>query len=1033
MGRKRGRQRKNTKPKYPDRLERLQSLKTAQDWAAIAKLLERPRDTSEAGELIDAYFHLEQFDLALRALQANAKLLQNSQHLLPYLLLKNQRLDDAIAASESLLQSGGAAPLPLMYVAEDLSADSEQRSGDAQRRLRASALRVLERAFELDLPTLDEAKRLPEQAYEQLATLLLRNSSDNADWRAQRHDVLRRAYERFHSDWALERYSDGLEPDAVKSLLEQAKQPWNAPDLAVQWSVRLLKAYVLLGDIENCERMIGHPNVFLSQPSARWLRSHCVLRRSGDGAATDLRAAWDFLAPVPLEWNPVLKWSLAMSIAAAAGASKRSDLSAAVIEHVLGEVSQHFWSITSDWCGFVEMYSADQQSADVVYFEFESDEWGQTLEAFVADAATSAAHKANASLWLAMMATDGGDEEVAVELAQAAIAELGDTLWSDWVIATYGGAARVQEQIETLQRLVPAMLVQLPDYDPYLTVTQLQLDALEQASREEVIQLHRTLLTWPDAVPDSLVRETQLNAWKRYWRANLKKHSCHKELVEAAQTITARTPGDAEAWFTLGYHALELNDAASLRAAVSAFETYLDLKPDTAPAANNLGVAFHRLDDLERALGWFTRAAELDPNDANASKNIERVRAQLEQRTPAPGLSLRFSDGASPRERALAQHYWAWSEGGGWTHPLKELGSRFGLSSNKVKDAVIRSAWALSATIACDGCSKPYVYTSRQDYEAYGSGSYAYTCSSCDERRAAQRKLDAEAALVAQRQVVQARFEMSALAAVSASTLSLEDAVNLLSLVRAGANEDMRSIEPLRTYIERLGPLHEYSRTMVEGLHQKGLLVVHPASAPGAFAWRDGAPVSPDLDAVHWGIPMGGPQLPFVGLIEEIEGIFRGGASGWPQRWRDDVEALWRKIVLAEAIRHLHLCMSEHGFQITVGEKTLAVMRTLIERFTLAQVWGIVWSNTEKAAAYYQRERTKISRNQAANSVVSRLQSYADRAIAEGWDLYSARRDRRTDQPVVAQVLFATALHLGVAYQTTLVGASAVADADLGV
>jgi tetratricopeptide (TPR) repeat protein len=1022
MGRKRKRQPRNTRTHLSDRHERLQALTLGQDWAAIVKLLEHPRDSSEARDLVKAHMHLEQFDEALRTLQANAKLLEHLPHLLPYLLLRTQRIDDAIAASESLLQRDVIAPLQLMYVARDLTADSDQRGSDQSRRLHAIAIRLLQRAIELDLPTLDDAKRLPERAYEQLSTLLLRSLSDIPNWRILRQDVLRRAYERFHSDWALEQYSNSLEPDAVKSLLEYAKQPWDAPDLLVQWSARLLRAYVLLGDRENCERMIQHPNVVLSTPSAQWLRSHCLLRRTGGATAADLNAAWNLVASVPLEWNPVLKWSLSMNIATTAEHSDCSDLSQTIIEHVLDEMSKHFWSITPDWSGMVEVFSLDQQFAETMYFAFGSNEWEQTLESLIVDEGTSPSLKAHASLWLAMMATDNGHEETAVELAQAATGDVGETLWGDWIIATYGSAASVQEQMESLQRLVPAMRQHLPDYDPYIWITQLQLDALEQASREEVIQLHRTLLTWPDAVPDSLIREVQLDVWKQYWQTNLKKHGCHKELVEAAQVITAHVPEDAETWFALGYHALELNGEAVLRKAASAFETYLDLKPNNAPAANNLGVAFHRLGDLARALEWYTKAAELDPNNTNAVKNIERVRAKLEQPKLAPGVSLRFPDGATTRELELAQQYWAWSDPGIWTHSLKELSSRFGKPASKVKDAVFRSSWAMSATITCTGCAKPYVYTGRQDYEARSASKTTFSCPSCVQQQETQRKANAEAVMISRRRVVQAHFEMSALPAVQVSQLSLEEAVNLLSIVRAGANEDMRSIEPMQSYIEKLGPSHEFSRDMVNGLYQKKLLVVHPASSPSAFAWADELPVSVNADQVHWGIPMGGPQLSFVAFVDKLEGMFRGGPTSWPEHWREETELLWRKITLAEAIRHLHLCMSDHSFQITVGEKTLAVMRTLIERFTLAQVWGIIWANTEKAAAYYQRERAKISRNQAANSVVSRFQSYADRAIAEGWDPYAARRDRRTEQPVVSQVFFATALHLGVHYQNMVAG-----------
>jgi hypothetical protein len=256
---------------------------------------------------------------------------------------------------------------------------------------------------------------------------------------------------------------------------------------------------------------------------------------------------------------------------------------------------------------------------------------------------------------------------------------------------------------------------------------------------------------------------------------------------------------------------------------------------------------------------------------------------------------------------------------------------------------------------------------------------------------------------------------LSATPALDVNLLTLEDAVYLLSAIRAGAAENLRYIVPFNEFKQPLGPTPDFGKSMLTHLFERKILRIHPASSPGAFEWQDDDPARLKIPEVHWGIAMGGPQLPFGSVIEQLEEKFRAGSRAWTQAWRDEMTTLWRNILLQEAIRHLLLCLEDHGFHFSPGEKTNTVLRALLEEFTLAQVWNMTWNCAKNAAAYYMRER--IPKQQAANSVISRLQAYAERANSEGWEIKAARRDRRTPEPVVSQVFFTAALRIGIGYQ----------------
>lgn len=244
---------------------------------------------------------------------------------------------------------------------------------------------------------------------------------------------------------------------------------------------------------------------------------------------------------------------------------------------------------------------------------------------------------------------------------------------------------------------------------------------------------------------------------------------------------------------------------------------------------------------------------------------------------------------------------------------------------------------------------------------------------------------------------------------------SLRDAVFLISLIRTGGSEDLRSISPLNTMVDPLGPQADYSIDMLRHLSDRGIIQPHPASSPSAFEWEGEQLAGYDLGKVHWGIPVGGRQLPFGDLQEVLESKLRKGPEEWPESWQAELPVLWREIILSEALRYLIYCLKDHHFDFTPGDKTRLVLRSALEEFSLAQMWNQIWKCSKDAAAYYQRGG--VGRAQAANSVVTRIQGYGEYAKANGWEIRPSRRERNIPIPMVVSVLFSTGLSIGHTYQ----------------
>jgi len=159
---------------------------------------------------------------------------------------------------------------------------------------------------------------------------------------------------------------------------------------------------------------------------------------------------------------------------------------------------------------------------------------------------------------------------------------------------------------------------------------------------------------------------------------------------------------------------------------------------------------------------------------------------------------------------------------------------------------------------------------------------------------------------------------------------------------------------------------------------------------------------------VHWLIPTttNGPSpARFMQMVET-----KIKSDEWSQEWRNESEIVHRIVALHECVRYLELALSEHGFPFDVGEKTVAVLKSVLSTFSIGQAYTFIWRSAKDAAAFYVREGTH--KKHAANTVPGSIQRMAERAIAQGWQVNGFRRDYRRPETSLSQVLFTTALRL---------------------
>ena len=367
----------------------------------------------------------------------------------------------------------------------------------------------------------------------------------------------------------------------------------------------------------------------------------------------------------------------------------------------------------------------------------------------------------------------------------------------------------------------------------------------------------------------------------------------------------------------------------------------------------------------------------------------------------------------------LCKLYWEIGQDGSFVHTVTSLAKQKGTTSHKkISQLVSAHCKAYIHGLVCSNCGKQLSVSTRTEYEQYSRSierGEKYICSDCDAKEAKQKAERAEAERRDKVRIIKDSYSQIEIPLVDPKDLSFEEAVYLLALIRAGAYEDYSSIRPLELFETPLSPQEELDYEIVKTLYRNNQLFVHPDSSPDAFTpFVDGKIDKFYVGKVMWlwrpinnEVEKNEPWR----LAAEIEKIFK--TDNWPTQWKENEEhiELWKKIALNECFVYLQHSLNQHQMSFTPGEKTTQTFLSLLNDFSVGQMWCFIWRASKDAAAYYQRGG--VSKKQAANSVVGSIQRQAERAIAGEWDVPNYRRIPQIPVSMITQVLFVTALKIG--------------------
>lgn len=326
--------------------------------------------------------------------------------------------------------------------------------------------------------------------------------------------------------------------------------------------------------------------------------------------------------------------------------------------------------------------------------------------------------------------------------------------------------------------------------------------------------------------------------------------------------------------------------------------------------------------------------------------------------------------------------------------------------------------------IICPVCNEP-MYKERDSKSSYSwnkkkpfcaicghTDEIICKCNYCIAEREKVRKLNEERKvriLQEKREKIKKVYDLN-IVPVNYSELNFREKVFLGALLRTSLSEDMEVILPLNDAERELAPTIGYIKEILSYLIGRGVVSVDSNSSIDAFL-DSNEEKDIEFPNVYY-ITMVKYRINIVG-DEDIKNILSKiiNPKSFSDADKEDALNIWKEIALEECIEYFEYQMKSVRFDFNIGEKTIAIFKDLLEKFSVSQIYGIIYKSVANATKYYQE--SSVSKKQAANSVIGGCQRYAERAMINNWELAKYSRIKELPQSMISEFFFDRVIGVG--------------------
>lgn len=234
--------------------------------------------------------------------------------------------------------------------------------------------------------------------------------------------------------------------------------------------------------------------------------------------------------------------------------------------------------------------------------------------------------------------------------------------------------------------------------------------------------------------------------------------------------------------------------------------------------------------------------------------------------------------------------------------------------------------------------------------------------------------------------------------------------IYLGALLREGISEDYNFIKPIELFINPIAPTYEFQSEITNELINNDLIVINPNTDPNSIniVDFDKGYFRYNPLKVIWSLNIESDNVNKVQLVEHF--IL---PSDLQAEDYENAFLLWKKIALFECIDYFKVSIRNilRLDDYAIGEKTASVFTTLLNDFSVSQIYGIIYKSVNEALRY--QAESNINKKHAANSIIGKALSYGERAKLNKWDISKYSRIKDCPESALSKFFFEKVLKIG--------------------
>lgn len=366
-------------------------------------------------------------------------------------------------------------------------------------------------------------------------------------------------------------------------------------------------------------------------------------------------------------------------------------------------------------------------------------------------------------------------------------------------------------------------------------------------------------------------------------------------------------------------------------------------------------------------------------------------------------------------------------------------------SSNSVKDLIKKYQLDISVSMIykllppkiisddlCEYCKTPLLEErlSKTNYISYGNNlsyrknhrycpkchHYPYknncNCSHCQEKRAfelKQQQLNEKKKQEKYLSIIQKQFAYDRTEPINFNTLPFKQKIYLGTICNALLEENTYNISSLNDMSNIiLTPSLDFTYKIYKMLLHDNIIKISPLSPINAFIFneKNNTIEQTYIDTAYYYLNTNYTENNTDIIQEILEPQYFNIDKNF-----DEALSLWKEIALMECIQYLKYKLREIKFDFTPGEKTHKIFSTILNNFSVSQMYGIIKKSVDSASNYYLQGN--INKKHAANSVIGSCERFAEKAKINNWDLYKYNRLYDLPESTLSFFFFYKVLKIG--------------------